>query len=115
MIEVRELESSHLVEGVHYTRSVNPLYDTEDYRMVEEVVNGILFYHIDIFNFSPSVYKHLKGGWEQVKINAAKDGWDAVYSYTQNHSYVKKFGGEMVAKVISLTGDCYGVYKWELK
>ena len=115
MIEVKEQESSHLVKGVDYTREVRTLLDTEWYEMREEVVNGILFYHIDVFDINPTIYKHMKKRWEEVKQLAVDAGWDAIHSYTQNHKFVKKFGGVQIAKVIGLTGEEYGVYRWDLK
>ena len=115
MIEVKEQESSHLIEGIDYTRSVKTILDTEHYEMIEEVLNGMLFYHIYVFDMTPSIYKHMKKEWENVKQRALNEGWDAIHSYTQNHSFVRKFGGEQIAKIIGLTGEEYGVYRWELK
>ncbi len=115
MINVKEQESSHLVKDVDYTRDVAPLVSTDAYEMRQEVVNGILFYHIDVFDFSPSIYKSMKKDWGEIKDRAKKDGWYAVHSYTQNHSFVRKFGGVQIATIKALSGEDYGVYRWELK
>lgn len=115
MIEVKEEQSSHLTEGIDYTRSVKTILDTEHYEMKEEVLNGVLFYHIYVFDLTPSVYKKMKTKWEEVKHKAREQGWDAIHSYTQNHSFVRKFGGVQIAKVTGLTGEEYGVYRWDLK
>lgn len=115
MIEVREQDSGGLVNGLDYTREIRTLLDTDGFEVKEEVVNGVLFYHIDVFDNSLSTYKAMKAAWETLKRKASKEGWGAIHSYTQNHKFVRKFGGEMVAKVIGITGEEYGVYRWELK
>lgn len=115
MKTVKVQESSHLVKGVDYTREVEELLSTEHYEMKQEIVNGVLFYHIDVFDLTPSIYKKMKAEWENIKQRAKEDGHDAIHSYTQNHSFVKKFGGVQIAQVEDLTGEIYGVYRWELK
>lgn len=112
---IKEEESSHLQNGVDYTRDVNVLYEDEDFEVKSEILNGVLFYHIYVGDFSLSTYKKMKKVWEELKRNAKDEGWDAIHSYTQNLSFVEKFGGSRIATVVGLTGDEYGVYRWELK
>lgn len=117
MTEIVEYErdSSSWVNGVDYHRTVKTLYEDEDGEVREEVFNGVLFFHAEVYNFSPSVYRKIGKVWEDLKNQAKEVGWDFVHAYLENEKFAQKLGGERLATVVGLDGKEYGVYRWQLK
>ena len=111
MLKVKEEESSHLTRGVDYSQTRTTLFINDYYEVVEEILNGVNFYHIEFDEFTPTAYKMMLKDWELVKEHAKKNGWDAVHAYSQNNPFLKKLGFEKVAEVDCLSGEAYGVYR----
>ena len=109
-----EVDAQDFADQAPYQRETRVIRETEAYELKEEILNGVLFMHFDMFEVTPSVYREMKSEWEDVKKEAADVGWEHIFTYSQNHSFCKKWGGVRVGTV-SMQGEEYGVYVWELK
>lgn len=111
-------DSRNWVNGVDYHRTVKTLYEDEDGELSEEIFNGVLFIHCTMFNFNKSIYKKMKAATEWCLASAKLAGWQHVHAYVEEDSSaertVAKLGGYKIAEVIALSGDVYGVYRWDL-
>lgn len=63
--------------------------DNDYYRVVLEDCDSYLFVHVDVFKWSPSVLKMMKCDWEELKYDAYMNGYDNIFTYTQNMKYSK--------------------------
>lgn len=97
-----------------YERTTRTILETEHYEVKEEILNGILFLHLYVFDERLSVYKEMKQEWEKIKDECANIGWEHIFTYSQNHKFCIKWGGKLVNTVVQ-DGEEYGVYVWELK
>ena len=86
-------------------------YETDDYRIWMEDINDQLFIHVAIYNSTKTVVTEIKEKWAELMIDAYFNGYEDVFTYTQDNRIIKMIGG---ATNIGQYND-YEVWKWELK
>lgn len=86
-------------------------YETNDYRIWMEDINDQLFIHVAIYNSTKSVMTEIKEKWAEFMIDAYFNGYEDVFTYTQDNRVVKMIGG---AINVGQYND-YEVWKWELR
>lgn len=85
-------------------------YKDEDFEVMVEKADERIYVHVGIERASKEVVRRIKGVWGSVVMAVYADGYDALYTYTQDSRIVKMIGG---AEHIGNT-DVYEVYKWDL-
>ncbi|MGL4584087.1 MAG: hypothetical protein ACRCVU_14040 [Flavobacterium sp.] len=90
------------------------LCDTDEFKFTGEVIEGNFYLHCDVKKNTHNVIKHIRAAFELVKQYVYLEGWDFIFTYTENGRWVKLFNGKYVSSVKS--GDReIEVYVWELK
>lgn len=81
-----------------------------------EKLNDQLFVHIEIMVASASVFTRIKEAWTAFMAQAYFEGYEDIYTYTQDPRIVKLVGGAIELKDDRLkeTPD-WRMFKWELK
>lgn len=85
--------------------------ETDDYRIWLEDINDQLFVHVTIYNSTKSVIESIKEGWAELLIDAYFQGYEDVFTYTQDNRIIKLIGGAIKVG----QHEDYEVWKWELK
>lgn len=91
-------------------------YKDDDGECVVELADDILFAHVTIRNFSPSVMKRVKSVWAYLKYTAYMSGFDAILTYNANKKFCEKMDPEY-RTLFNFTheGQEREVLIWELK
>lgn len=90
------------------------LYEDENFKVVLEEKDSILFLHCYVENFSKSVLKQMYSVMDELKIACTYYGWDAIHSYTPNPKFGKMLGGFKIDE-FDCMGKHYEVLRWELQ
>lgn len=84
--------------------------ETNDFKVYLEEIQGQVFIHVHIYNFSKSILKEIKKYWAEIVYRMYLLGYENLYAYTKDHRIINMIGG---AKQIDKTKDNYEVWKWE--
>lgn len=85
--------------------------ETDDYRIWLEDINDQMFVHVTIYNSTKNVIESIKEGWAELLIDAYFQGYEDVFTYTQDNRIIKLIGGAIKVG----QHEDYEVWKWELK
>lgn len=91
-------------------------YDSDDFTMKWEKLNEQLFVHIEIDRASQPIVEKIKEVWVSFQAQAYFEGYENIYTYTQDPRIVKIVGGAVEVEDDKLkdTPD-WRMFKWELK
>jgi hypothetical protein len=90
-------------------------YEDDDVRVRVELVNDELFAHVTIFNAKKSVVERLLKVWAEIKALAYFDGYEAIYTYTQDAKRMQKlFPFSQKVGPFEWEGRKFEVLKWDL-
>ncbi len=76
--------------------------DNNYYTVDLEDCDGYLFVHVDVHKWSPNVLKMMKCDWENLKYDAYMNGYDHIFTYTQNMKYSR-----LIDDSIQKAGEMY--------
>ena len=87
-----------------------------DFTIKWEKLNEQLFVHIEIVRMDTSVFSRIKAAWTAFMAQAYFEGYEDIYTYTQDPRIVKMVGGavELQNDKLKATPD-WRMFKWELK
>lgn len=75
----------HLEAKTNILRDV--YIDNDYYRVDLEDCDGYLFVHVNVYKWSPQILKMMRCDWEELKYDAYMNGYDYIFTYTQNMKY----------------------------
>lgn len=94
-------------------------YEDEDVKgtlelFVDKGGDNALFIHCDVYRWSKSSLKKFREEFKVLKKEAVKNGFDALYAYTENPKWAKMV--EKCEKIGQFTkdGKYYEVLEWQL-
>lgn len=95
------------------TRSLNRLYEDENFIVDIEIVNDKPFLHVKIEGWNVRVARKGFQLLFAIQSELREKGFSAFYACTQNNEFANMYGGECVDTIL-YDNIPYGVYKWEL-
>lgn len=90
-------------------------YADSDFELTVEMYNGTPLIHLQLYRATKAVIDKVMKVWAEVKALAWMDGYEAIYTYTQDNRMFRIFGAEKVPGTFNWKGQEYEVGKWELK
>lgn len=93
---------------------IKEVYKDENFKVLVEEREEILFLHCYVDQFSKSVLKQMWAVLEELKEACRYYGWDAIHSYTPNPKFGKMLGGFKIDE-FDAAGEHYEVLRWELE
>lgn len=81
-----------------------------------EDAEGLRFLHVDVKKFSPQAVRHMKEVFPKIKEKCKEDGFNRLYSYTQNLKF-----GKLISKdsehltSFNFDNEQYEVLRWVLR
>ncbi len=82
--------------------------EEDEYRFRLEECEGLLFLHVDVYEWGLSLCKEMKLAFEECLAWAKDQGHTHVMAYTENHHFVAM---SKSAELVETRGT-YGVYVW---
>ncbi len=100
-----------------YYQEFLTFYKDDDFTVKLEEVDGLLFVHVNVERFTPSSFKRMKALWEEIYERAWYGGYESIYAYTPDETFVKRFGKMPYNKINEYrqSGIVYNVYEWVLQ
>lgn len=91
-------------------------YRTKDYTLSFENINGYLFVHIGVRNFSKAILTSMKKAWWEFSRYAYFEGYEEIFAYTCDPRIAKMVGGavEIGQDDPDLVNTGLRMFKWEL-
>jgi len=89
-------------------------YSDDDFVMKVELYNGTPLIHLQLYKATKAIIEKVMQKWAEVKALAWADGYDAIYTYTQDNRMFRIFGAEKVPGTFNFQGKVYEVGKWDL-
>lgn len=89
-------------------------YEDEDFMLKVEELDGHLFMHVDVTNWTPSSYKRGVEKFEEVIKRAYWGGYEAVYTYIKNPKFAKMFGSPEWLQTLNHNDEQYELMRWKL-
>ena len=96
-------------------RRIRVYHEDENYKMLAEEIDGMVFGHIYIYNYGPAVMRHIKNKWIGALAQAKSEGYTHLHAYTQNPRFVEFLGGAEFINNLEYENRNYEIYRWELK
>lgn len=90
-------------------------YDDSNIHIGYEEINGYLFVHVTFTTFSKEILTKLKKVWWEFQARAYFDGYEEIFTYTQDDRIIKLVGGATEINDKELDRINYRMFKWELK
>jgi len=85
-------------------------YENDNYKMTYEVIDGEVYIHAVVDNFSKSVLNDMREKWLAFKLKLYSLGYENVFTYTKDIRIVNLIeAGEMIGETQGLK-----VVRWEL-
>ncbi len=91
-------------------------YSDNNFSLIVELIDDVPFIHLQVKKFSKSILETIRKKWAEVKALAYFDGYEAIYTYTQDER-VFKFSSptRVLDGGFNLHGKEYRVAEWDLK
>ncbi len=92
--------------------------DDEEFQLWYEVINEELFVHVHIYSFNKTVLRDIKETFALLLIDAYFDGWEDVFTYTEDDRIVRLVGGGAIEVGVNdpkLKSLGLRMFKWVLK
>ena len=93
-------------------------YEDNDFIVELEETDGLLYIHVTVDNWKPSVYKKMVALWREIYERAWWGGYESIFGVTWNKQFIDRFVdkyGKYHGKVWdSPTQKDYYVYEWVL-
>lgn len=87
-----------------------------DFILKWEKLNDQLFVHIEILQVTPKIISKIKKAWLRFQAQAYFEGYENIYTYTEDPRIVTIVGGAIELKDEKLNNaPGWRVFKWELK
>ena len=85
--------------------------NSEDYKLVLEMKQDIIFLHIEVYNWGKSVLKYIREDMLDILERTKEAGWDEVYAVTPNVRFANMVEP---CKVIGRSKEdpSYKIVKW---
>lgn len=90
-------------------------YADDDFEMKVELYEGTPLVHLQLHRASKAIIEKVMQVWAEIKALAWYDGYEAIYTYTQDKRMFRIFGATKVPGSFNYKGKVYEVGKWELK
>lgn len=90
-------------------------YADDDFEMKVELYEGTPLVHLQLYRASKTIIDKVMQVWAEIKALAYMDGYEAIYTYTQDNRMFRIFGATKVPGSFNYKGKVYEVGKWELK
>lgn len=88
----------------------------KDMQVWLEEIDGSLFVHVHLYNFSKEVLTRMRLVWDHLSTAAYFDGREEIFTYTKDARVPSLIGGAVeLAVPKELSGRGFRMYKWELK
>lgn len=87
-----------------------PYRNRPNYLLSYEEIEGCLFVHVEIRKFNKSTLKKIKEDWSELLIELYFQGYEEVFTYTQDMRIVDLVGG---GEVVGEKG-IWKIVKWDL-
>ena len=88
--------------------------ERDGYTCELEEVEGELFLHLHIHNYSKEVHKELLQDWEDLQEALYLEGYDRIFGIPEKLGLVKELGWTHVDD-IKFMGQTRGLYVWDLR
>jgi hypothetical protein len=91
-------------------------YDDDDFTIKWEKLNEQLFVHVELRSVTKPIMGKIVEVWTAFQAQAYFEGYEDIYTYTQDPRIVKLVGGaiELKNEKLEATPD-WRMFKWELK
>ena len=90
-------------------------YADDDFELTVEMYMDVPLVHLHLERASKSIIDKVMRVWAEVRALAWADGYEAIYTYTQDERMFRIFGATKVPGHFNWKGQQYEVGKWELK
>lgn len=90
-------------------------YADDDFEMKVELYEGTPLVHLQLHKVSKTIIDKVMRVWAEIKALAYMDGYEAIYTYTQDSRMFRIFGATKVPGSFNYKGAVYEVGKWDLK
>lgn len=87
MKDIRFEAEEHEI-GEHYVTRLH-IIEPDMAKFTLEDIDGHLYLHMEVYNFSPSVLKYLRSVWPLMVYEIWAQGYDVMYSYNVNTKFLK--------------------------
>ncbi len=101
-----------VMSDIEYKTAV--YYADEDFVLKVELYNDTPLIHHQMHKATKDILDRVMQKWAEVKALAWADGYEAIYTYTQDPRMFRIFGATKVPGKFNLMGKSYEVGKWEL-
>jgi hypothetical protein len=90
-------------------------YEDENFKLIVESLDDIPMIHLQLYKASKAILEKVMQVWAEVKALAYWEGYEAIYTYTQDERMFRLFGAEKLPGTFEFNGGIYEVGKWDLK
>lgn len=90
-------------------------YEDDDFHVYLELIGEQLFVHVVIYKTSKEVIKRIKEKWEEVVVEAWFEGFEDLFTYTNDNRIINIIGNAEKLGDHHINGKDYEVFKWELR
>lgn len=88
--------------------------ETEDYSVRLEWVEGYVFAHVTLDRCSRKIIRELEEIWMEILARFYFEGFEYIYSYSQDDRMLRIFKGGKVLEEIDYHGDKYKIVEFDL-
>ena len=85
--------------------------NSEDYKLVLEMEQNIIFLHIDVHNWGKSVLKSIREDMLDILERTKEQGWDEIYAVTPNVKFANMIEPCQVVAQSEADKNCT-IVKW---
>lgn len=91
--------------------------ENDNFRVDLELIDGALFAHVEVFDTKLSTYKKMRESWSDLVKAAYFDGFEFIFSYTQNRRFADWLGeNQFVETVVDPeTGEKVDVIYYDMR
>lgn len=90
-------------------------YEDEDYTVTLEESEGLLFVHIEVYNFSKDIFLRIKQSWWELLFQCYLYGYEFLHTYTKNKKFADKMGTNELLTTLNFNGSEYSLVRWDLR
>lgn len=100
----------------YYTESL-VFHKDDDLQVILEETDGLLFIHVEVYNFRPSVYKRMKALWKDIYDRAWFGGYESIFCATPKKHFLDRFMSKagIYHGEVNRHGCTYYIYEWVLE
>jgi len=98
------------------SRVITTAWEDENIHCKFEDYDGLRFFHVEVMHFSPKLIREWRKNFEIVKEQCIQEGYNYLFSYTQNKKFIKMISKDFEeVSIVEFNNKIYEVIKWELK